>query len=403
MLTKLFLQRSLISRSVKLSGLLLALVIGWFIFAPPIKATSSGTLVAWGDNTYGQVTGTPNLSAPFYAAAIPVMLNGQPVTGVKAFAGGSAHTLVVKNDGTVLAWGLNDNGQTDVPIGLNGVTAVAASNWHSVALKTNGTVVAWGGTSGICFPNCGQSDVPAELSGVTAIAAGVVFTAALKGDGTVVVWGEQGYGFGATTVPVGLSDVKAIAAGSYHVLAVKTDGTVVAWGWNGYGQTDVPVGLSGVKAVSAGYGFSAALKNDGTVVAWGGGTATGVPLGLSDVKAIAANAYDIQALKNDGTIVTWGQNYIGSGVLPSGLDSVTAIAGGGSFTIGLRGSPDTTAPTLDPIVSPNPVLLNGAATVTSGAADEAGGSGLASESCGTLDTSTVGTKSVTCTATDDAR
>ena len=61
---------------------------------------------------------------------------------------------------------------------------------------------------------------------------------------------------------------------------------------------------------------------------------------------------------------------------------------------------DTTAPTLNPVVSPNPVVLNGTATVTSNAADAL--SGLKSESCGALDTSTIGTKSVTCTATDNA-
>jgi len=43
---------------------------------------------------------------------------------------------------------------------------------------------------------------------------------------------------------------------------------------------------------------------------------------------------------------------------------------------------DKTKPTLSPLVSPNPVLLNGTATVTSAAADAL--SGLASQSCGAL-------------------
>jgi CSLREA domain-containing protein len=61
---------------------------------------------------------------------------------------------------------------------------------------------------------------------------------------------------------------------------------------------------------------------------------------------------------------------------------------------------DKTKPTLSPVVNPNPVLLNGTATVTSGAADTL--SGLASQSCGALVTNSVGSKSVTCTATDNA-
>ena len=61
---------------------------------------------------------------------------------------------------------------------------------------------------------------------------------------------------------------------------------------------------------------------------------------------------------------------------------------------------DKTPPTLNPIVSPNPVPLNGSATVTTGAADSL--SGLASQSSDALDTSTAGLKSVTSYATDNA-
>jgi hypothetical protein len=81
--------------------------------------------------------------------------------------------------GTVVAWGYNGYGQTNVPAGLSGVTAIAAGganySGHTVALKTNGTVVAWGDNY------FGQTTVPAGLSGVTAIAAGAYHTVAIVG------------------------------------------------------------------------------------------------------------------------------------------------------------------------------------------------------------------------------
>ena len=61
---------------------------------------------------------------------------------------------------------------------------------------------------------------------------------------------------------------------------------------------------------------------------------------------------------------------------------------------------DKTPPTVAPTVSPNPVLLGGSATVSPNATDPL--SGVASQSCGAVVTSSVGPKSVTCTATDRA-
>ncbi len=49
-------------------------------------------------------------------------------------AAGAYHNLALKNDGTVVAWGDNDWGQSDVPAGLSGVTAVAAGYFHSLAV-----------------------------------------------------------------------------------------------------------------------------------------------------------------------------------------------------------------------------------------------------------------------------
>src|SRR5439155_1311086 len=163
--------------------------------------------------------------------------------------------------GRVVAWGCQDGGnwgQCSIPSGLTTVTAVAAGQYHSLALRRDGTVVAWG-----CgLDNAGQCSVPGGLSGVTAIAAGAFHSLALKSDGTVVAWG-CGIDNGQCTVPDGLSGVVAIAAHDYHSVALRSDGTVVVWGCGGGtndgGQCSVPAGLAGVGAIAAGRFHNLAL------------------------------------------------------------------------------------------------------------------------------------------------
>jgi hypothetical protein len=165
---------------------------------------SDGTVIGWGDDSYGQTSPPAGLS------------------GVTAIAAGEDHSLALKSDGTVVAWGADYYGQASPPAGLSGVTAIAAGGFHSLALKSDGTVVAWGDDS------CGQASPPAGLSGVTAIAAGWDHSLALKSDGTVVAWGDDYYG--QASPPAGLSGVTAIAAGWDHSLALTADGEVVQWG-----------------------------------------------------------------------------------------------------------------------------------------------------------------------------
>jgi alpha-tubulin suppressor-like RCC1 family protein len=51
-------------------------------------------------------------------------------------ASGVYHTVALKNDGTVVAWGYNGYGQTNVPATATGVTQVAAGYAHTVAPVT---------------------------------------------------------------------------------------------------------------------------------------------------------------------------------------------------------------------------------------------------------------------------
>ncbi|OPY63605.1 MAG: Cadherin-like beta sandwich domain protein [Pelotomaculum sp. PtaU1.Bin065] len=217
---------------------------------------------------------------------------------------GSNHSLAIKADGNVVAWGYNIDNQSNVPYGLDDAVAVAAGDSHSLALRADGAVTAWGSD------NYGQCAVPAGLAGVADIAAGAYFSAALTGDGRVVAWGRNESG--ECDLPTGLNgagNVVDIECGAYHALALKADGTVAAWG-AGAG-CGVPAGLDHVVAVAAGYSHSMALKDDGSLVIWGVscGGEKDMSLNLQYVKAIAASQSYAMAVKWDGSLAVWGSPY----------------------------------------------------------------------------------------------
>lgn len=134
--------------------------------------------------------------------------------------------LILKQDGTVVEW-YRHSGKTRPVAGLSNVMAVAASPVHSLALKQDGTVTAWGSNVS------GETEVPKGLTNVVAIAAGgsypgvgvgLGFSLALRGDGTLVGWGQlRGH---ANVVPAGLSNVVAIAASEDFCLALTTNSAI---------------------------------------------------------------------------------------------------------------------------------------------------------------------------------
>jgi hypothetical protein len=162
--------------------------------------------------------------------------------------------MALRSDSTVVAWGSNDFGESDVPAGLNNVIQIDAGDDWSAALKSDGTVVAWGQN------NYGQTDVPGDLTDVVEIACGGYHMVALKSDGSIVAWGRNNYG--QTGTPTTLGTVEKIAAGGQHTMVLQTNGVLLAWGDNDNEQTTIPGVYDDIAQIACGWQSTLLLLTD---------------------------------------------------------------------------------------------------------------------------------------------
>ena len=190
-----------------------------------------------------------------------------------SIAAGVRHSLGIKRDGSLWAWGENALGELGFgdrkprprPTRVGDESdwaAAAAGKSHSLALKRDGSLWVWG--SNFCgelsFGDTKACDRPTRIgdaSDWSAVAAGSTHSVALKRDGSLWAWGENIKdvldrhrlvidGDEILDSPTRVGDDRdwaavAIArstafAGSHHTLALKRDGSLWAWGGNEYGQ-----------------------------------------------------------------------------------------------------------------------------------------------------------------------
>jgi alpha-tubulin suppressor-like RCC1 family protein len=314
-----------------------------------LALTSTGHVLAWGDNTYGELGNGTNTSS-----STPVAVSLPSGTTVTAIAGATIFSLALTSSGQVLAWGFNGQGQlgngttvnSNIPVSVSlpsgtTVTAIAGFGHHGMALTSTGQVLAWG------------SNISGEL-----------------GNGTTI--------YSSTPVAVSLpsgTTVTAIAGGNIHSLAVTSTGRALAWGDNSSGQlgngttlgSSTPVAVSlpsgtTVTAIAGGNIHSLALTSTGQVLAWGdniqgelgNGTTNrsttpvlvSLPLGTT-ATAIACGGQHSLALTSTGQVLAWGRNVegqLGNGtssnsttpVVVNAFPAAVAIAGGGLHSLAIQ-------------------------------------------------------------------
>jgi alpha-tubulin suppressor-like RCC1 family protein len=299
-----------------------------------LAVTSSGGVLGWGDDEEGELGNGEVINTPVTTPVSVSLPSGASVTQVAA--GTDDFGLALTSSGLVLAWGDNFAGQlgngtttsSDTPVvvalpaGVT-VTQIAAGGGDGYALTSTGAVYAWGYGPGGALGDgsTATSDTPVLVSvpsgtSVTQIAGGGSFAMALTSAGQVLAWGGGGsgqLGDGSTAnsdVPVNVSlpsgtSARQIAAGGSFGLAATTTGSVLAWGDNVWGElgngtttgSDTPV------SVSLPSGFKA------DTLAAGEYHALVLPAPVPQVTAISS---DFSLPAGGGTITISGSGFTGA-------------------------------------------------------------------------------------------
>lgn len=219
-----------------------------------LAVKTDGTLWAWGDNFQGQL----GLGSTTYFSSPVQVGTGTNWSSALSMAGYSS--LAIKTDGTLWAWGNNDQGQLALGDTANRSSPVQVGNgttwskiFNCVGLKTDGTIWTWGNgtTGGLGHNNTNSYSSPVQVgtnTNWTQVSSGANVSsptmAAIKSDDTLWVWGlnSQGQlGLGdslnrSSPVQVGTGPWIDISVSQSGMNAIKSDGTLWAWGENNQGQ-----------------------------------------------------------------------------------------------------------------------------------------------------------------------
>lgn len=264
--------------------------------------------------------------------------------------GGLDHSLALKTDGSLWAWGANWEGQLGVDASNRSIPnrvgnendwdSIWAGERYSLARKMDGTLWGWGGNRFLTLGDTGDISLfrsPAPiLSGlnIDQLSAGRQHVIALDGNQQIVAWGSNEYGQLGTGVKpyivkphpmISLGSQGAVVEAGWNESSVILDeGSLKNWGDNYFGQSGTgdfshptldplsPEGPSNWQAIAAGERNKVGLASDGTLWQWGNGLASPSQLnGETDWAHVVAGQSHFLALNNNGSLWAWGGNWIG--------------------------------------------------------------------------------------------
>ena len=165
------------------------------VVAPGKKYVAVSQYSDWLLAIYEDTTGLTHVEPLANPMAPPSEIrNAVPTeTGWKKISAGPTHALALRADDTLVAWGQNDYGQLNLPSDLH-YTDIAAGSRFSIGLTTEtrgwpsregGTILAAGNDD-----NHQVSDAPKETDYYLKIAAGNNTAATLTRDGHIKLWGQ---------------------------------------------------------------------------------------------------------------------------------------------------------------------------------------------------------------------
>ena len=216
---------------------------------------ADGDAVCWGRNDYNQAS--PPLDERF-----------------ESISSGTIHTCGLSKDGVAICWGYAHwGGFQSHLIAPDYERFISVSSgkpylggWyiyeaHTCGLRDDGFVVCWGDNDD------GQSSPPQD-GGFIFISSGGYHTCGLRDDGVAICWGDNEYG---QSSPPDDERFISISSGRRHTCGLREDGLAVCWGNDVNGRSSPPEDER-FTSISSGGTLTCGLREDGVIICWGSST-----------------------------------------------------------------------------------------------------------------------------------